>query len=215
MKRLYRNLATAIFLCCSFNTQASVISLQGNFASDDEVRFFVFSLASDHLFSARTWSFGGGVNGAGDAIAGGGFAPILSLFSGIGNEDLLQIAQAGAGGSCPSGANVDAVSGYCFDVGVSALLSAGDYVLALSQDNNTPFGPYLTDGFLQAGRGNFTGPDYLGTNGQCVLVDGSQRTCNWAVDLVLPDAIVTVPVPGTLALLALGLFGIAGFKRRD
>ena len=213
MKTLYRNLATAIFLFCSLSAQASVISSQGSFASDDEVRLFNFSLPVDFLFSARTWSFGGGVNGAGDPIAAGGFAPILSLFSATGNQDLLQIAQAGAGGSCPSGANVDAASGYCFDVGVSALLSAGDYLLALTQDNNTPLGPYFTDGFLQAGRGNFTGPDYLGANGQCVLVDGSQRNCNWAVDLVLPDR-VTVPEPGTLALLALGLITIAGLKRR-
>lgn len=214
MKTLYQNLATAIFLFCSFSTQAGVISSQGSFASDDDVRHFNFSLGADFLFSARTWSFGGGVNGAGDLIAAGGFAPILSLFSATGNQDLLQIAQAGAGGSCPSGANVDVASGFCFDVGVSALLSAGDYLLALTQDNNTPLGPYLTDGFLQAGRGNFTGPDYLGVDGQCVLVDGSQRNCNWAVDFGLPDRVVNVPEPGTLALLALGLITITSLKRR-
>ena len=213
MKTYFRTLATAFFFLFSFSAQAAVLSAQGSFASDDEVKLFNFSLGADFLFSARTWSFGGGVNGAGDPIAAGGFAPILSLFSATGNQDLLQIAQAGAGGSCPSGATVDAASGFCFDVGVSALLSAGDYLLALTQDNNTPFGPFFTDGYLQAGRGNFTGPDYLGVDGQCILVDGSQRTCNWAVDLVLPDRIVNVPEPGTLALLVLGLITIAGLKR--
>ena len=206
----FKGLAAVFFVLVSFNAQASVLSAQGSFASDDEVKLFNFSLGADFLFSARTWSFGGGVNGAGDTIAAGGFAPILSLFSATGNQDLLQIAQAGAGGSCPSGANVDAASGFCFDVGVSALLPAGDYLLALSQDNNTPLGPFFTDGFLQAGRGNFTGPDYLGTNGQCILVGGSQRTCNWAVDLVIPE----VPEPGTLALWAVGLITIVGLKRR-
>ena len=128
---------------------------------------------------------------------------------------MLQIAQAGASGSCPTGANTDAVSGFCFDVGLSALLSAGNYLLALTQDNNTPLGPFFSDGFLQAQRGNFTGPDFLGADGrQCILVDGSQRTCNWAVDLVLPDAVVNVPEPSSLALLALGLVTIASLKRR-
>jgi hypothetical protein len=214
MKVFYENVAAVLFVLLSCSAQATVLSSEGSFSSDDEVKLFNFSLGSDFLFSARTWSFGGGVNGAGDSVAAGGFAPVLSLFDANGTQDLLQIAQAGAGGSCPAGANTDPASGFCWDVGFSLLLTTGDYILALTQDDNTPFGPFLTDGFLRNGQGNFTGPSYLGTDGQCVLVDGGQRTCDWAVDFVLPESPVVVPEPGALALLALGVVVLAGVKRR-
>jgi hypothetical protein len=216
MKSFYRSLTAAAFLLATFTAQASTASYTGAFSSDDEIQGFTFTLIASGSVTAQTWSFGGGTNAAGNVIAAGGFAPTLSLFNMTPSSDygvLLQSVQSGASGSCPSGANSDPASGFCWDVGFTASLQAGTYLLALTQDTNTPFGPTFTDGFLQTGRGNFTGPDYLGQPGQCILVDGSQRSCAWAVDIALPTT-APVPLPGGLVLLVSGLLALFGLRRR-
>lgn len=205
MNTVFR-IATIICSLWAFSVQATPLSYTGTFSSDDQVEIFAFNLASSGTVSARTWSFGGGTNAAGTVIPGGGFAPDIWLFSASGTQDLLQSALAGNSGSCPAGANTDPTSGNCWDVGIEIALTAGDYFIALTQDGNTAFGPSYADGFLQGGQGNFT--DYSGAGGQCIMVDGSQRTCDWALDIALPDAIQgpggRVPEPGSLALLAVG-----------
>ena len=42
----------------------------------------------------------------------------------------------------------------------SAVLSPGDNLAVLTQDDNTPFGPFFSDGFQRDGQGDFTFSPY-------------------------------------------------------
>jgi hypothetical protein len=122
---------------------------------------------------------------------------------------LIGLAQAGVA-TC--GGNSDPATGFCWDVLLDLILPAGNYLAVLTQDDNSPFGPFLSDGFLRDGEGDFTGPNYLGTLGSFVLVTGDQRDGHWAVDISVPGN--PIPEPGTLALLAGGLAALARIRRR-
>ncbi len=178
------------------SAHAATQSYTGVFSHDDDRTLIAFTLATAANVTMQTWSFGGGINGAGESIAAGGFAPVLSLFDM--NEQLIGLAQAGAAG-CGAG-NPDATTGFCWDVAWNGILDAGSYRAVLTQDGNAPLGSSLSDGFQQDGQGNYTGPAYLGVAGSFVLVDGSQRVGHWALDLTAP-----VPEPETWALLLAGL----------
>ena len=175
-------------------------SLTGTLTNDDDHVQYIFDATSPFVFSAQTWSFGGGVNQAGQAIPAGGFAPVLSLFSDGSNTDLLAVAQAGVTG-CGLGRN-DPGSGFCWDVALSQSLKPGKYRLVLTQDDNTPLGPLFGDGFLRDGTPDFTGQNIGAPGSKFVLIDGTLRNGNWALDLNVP-----VPIPPLLGVYLL-LFGL-------
>jgi hypothetical protein len=170
---------------------ASSISYGGNFTQDDNLVTLDFELNSAAAVTLRTWSFAGGTNAFGAIIPAGGFAPVLSVFDEEGMEDLLALDRDGGAGPCgPRGA--DPGSGFCWDAYLNVSLAAGSYVLALTEDDNTPNGPTFADGFFQSGQGNFSASEFGGPPGsQFILADGSQRTSFWAVDLIG----VTIPPP--------------------
>jgi hypothetical protein len=58
---------------------AGVISCTGSFTYDDDAQLLTFNLAASGSVTIQTWSFGGGVNAAGQTIPAGGFAPVLTL----------------------------------------------------------------------------------------------------------------------------------------
>jgi len=70
-----------------------------------------FTVTTTSEMQALTFSYGGGVNGAGQTIAQGGFEPYLSLFDSSGNF----LASTFFGITCPAGANTNTMSGECFD----------------------------------------------------------------------------------------------------
>ena len=79
----------------------------------------------------------------------------------------------------------------------SFALPAGMYTVALSQFANFANGPTLGDGFLGAGNLDFDG-----------------RTSAWALDILVAGSAASVPLPGTLALLMLGLAAVGVTRRR-
>jgi len=73
----------------------------------------------------QTWSFAGGTDAAGEAIASGGFEPVLSLFDTSPSANLLGVDQ---GGVAPSGCrprNLDPATGFCLDAYLQEDLPAG------------------------------------------------------------------------------------------
>ncbi len=194
----------------ALSAHAEGASYTGTFTDDDQRHSLTFSLAAADTLIARTFSFGGGVNGTGAAVAAGGFAPVLSLFDAAGL--LLQTA-SGSTATCGSGVGAsDAATGFCWDAGFSATLSAGDYTLVLTQDGNLPWGPWLADGFSMTGSPDYTGLVYLGQPGlRFVNADASQRDGHWAFDINFSSP---VDEPATSLLMGAGLLATALRLRR-
>ena len=143
--------------------------------------------------TAITFSYGGGVNGAGATIPEGGLEPYLSLFDSGGNF----LGSTLFGITCPVGANTNSVSGQCYDVALDGgTLSPGNYEIALSAFENmsyaeNPGGYLLSDGFT--GLGNLAVGEDL----------------HYAFDVIL------TPEPSTMAvmLLAVGILFLKTLRR--
>lgn len=189
-------------ITCS--AQASVFSFQGAFGADDDLAVFTFTLAAAGNVSATTFSYNGGTNGNGAAVAAGGFAPVLALFDSAG----MQVA--GNVGS----ANTCGLS-FCWDAVFSFVGAApGAYTLILSQDGNNPLG-LLGDGYALSGQPHYTAQYLGGSNPTAtfVQVDGTQRTGRWALDVTVPAGVSVVPEPSTTALLLAGVAVLGALRR--
>src|SRR5258708_866735 len=160
-----------------FTAHASTISFVGNLRTDansgcesgcsidgDYAQFAAvidsFTVATTSTMQAITFSYGGGVNGAGQNIAQGGFEPYLSLFDNSGGF----LTSTAPGTTCPAGANTNTVSNVCFDELLDGgTLAPGTYKIAISAFDNLSFAENtgtgtLADGFT--GLGNlFQGED--------------------------------------------------------
>jgi hypothetical protein len=110
-----------------------------------------FNVAAPSTMQAITFSYGGGVNGAGTSVLQSGFEPYLSLFDSSGNF----LASTFPGVTCPAGSHTNSISGECFDVLLDGgILAAGTYEIAISAFENMSFAENLGSGTLADG---FTG----------------------------------------------------------
>ncbi len=146
-----------------------------------------FTLAAPATGYAITFSSGGGTNGAGAAIAAGGFQPYLSLFDNAGNF--------------LASTYFSPLVGPAYDTRLDfGVLGAGTYRIVISAYLNLSLAENLGTGTLADG---FTG---LGN-----LFPGEDL--HYAFDVVLDDGGGPVPEPGTL-MLVLGGMGVAMARRR-
>jgi hypothetical protein len=180
----------------------SVISFSGAFTQDDQVQLFVYTVQNQGQVTVSTTSY-----------ATGGFSPILSIFDSTG---LLVKFNSGFG------SNSDASISWVSD-------AAAEYTVALTEYDNFPYAAgdngYLSEGFQEAGYGNFTAtPPFNYTNQPGGFYSGTDLsvplTGDWAVTISAPDAAGTltasaVPEPASVALTLAGAVLLLVRKRKQ
>jgi hypothetical protein len=188
-------------------------SFTGSFTQDDQVQVFRVQLSAPGAVTARSFGYAGGNNQAGNWVPGGGFDTLLNLFAGIGPGALL--FDTNDDGGCPA-VGADSATGACWDSVLTLPLPAGEYTLVLSQSPNSANGPLLGDGFAQNGNPAFTGTMFLGSPGQFIDANPSQRDGHWAIDILDVDSasVLAIPEPATIALATSGLGLLVLLRRR-
>lgn len=199
-----------ILTLAAFSAQAANLTFSGNFTHDDDVQLLNFSLGTDSIVTLRTWSYAGGINTAGNTVARGGFDPVISLFTSVGN-----VIGQNDDGYCGSVA-ADAVSGQCWDAFLQISLTSGSYTVAVTQADNYAVGPTLSDGFTESGQGNFT--TAFGSCPNFNDLSGALNNCrdgHWAVEILGIDSggpSPVVPEPAIPFEIAIGLALIATLR---
>jgi hypothetical protein len=197
--------------CCCLPgiAAAGTFSYSGVFDTDDQVWQVQFTVPFTTTVTLESFSYGGGTNGNGTTFDPGGFGPDLSLFYATGTQAF--IVDDAIGGNIPDGCgprSIDGAVNLCLDSYFTQSLSAGSYIVTITQQGNNSNGT-LGDGFAQQGNGNFTG-------GPFIDAFGNQRNGNWAFDISGEGVSVgsPAPEPASILLTLLVIPGMVALGRR-
>jgi hypothetical protein len=195
---------------------ATILSADGTFVQDDSMAIFTFTISTLSDVHIYTLSYAGssgtptGTNAAGNVVAPGGFAPVLSLFSQDTGALLKLSAPVSMSGSCMYCAK-DPDTGAYWDADIQIKLDPGTYILVLTEDDNTPAGYFYSDGFKHQYDEEpwVTGPYFTGNPDSGPFWDNhpDQRDSHWAVD------VMTAPEPAAFWLCAMGILAALLFRR--
>ena len=203
-----KSIAVLLALCASVSSvSAANFSYTGQFAYDNDVQLFNFTVGALSTVGLRTYSYAGGTNAAGQTIAQGGFDPIVELFNSagqlIGQQDDSVCGKVGT----------DSLTRQCWDINLVMQLAPGSYTASLQQYNNYSVSENLADGFYYQGV-----PNRNFRNGFVDEMD-VKRNGAWAFDIlnVNPAAVpqpAAVPEPGSLGLMGAAMIGMTALRRR-
>jgi len=204
---MYKTLIALLLACAA--AQGDTTSFIGALdpTNPNDVFLTTFTLSNAGPVTIQTYSYGGGVNAAGQTILPVGFDPVLGLYTGTGDGAVL--FDYNDDGSCPPGTpKLFGSTANCFDSTLNyASLAAGTYTISLTAFGNEPFGSQqpafntLGDGFL--GLADFNDP-----------ADPSGRTSvtnDFAFDLTAPST--TTPEPSAALCALLGIALVGGLRR--
>src|SRR5579863_3330649 len=130
-------------------------TFSGSFSQDDNLLQYQFTIAATSTVTLESFGYAGD----GASVPAGGFAPVLAVFGPIPSGDPF-MQHFDDGGAAPSACGarlIDPVTHSCLDADLTLSLAPGTYLVTLTENDNAPIGPNYSDGFVEAGKGNFTG----------------------------------------------------------